>query len=216
MHYRVSENEVETLEEGEIIRFSRTVTAKGTSVYAVNDNVLEAGDYAAALREISIDTKARNFLVFQGDVESVAGKGEREMLAYFELVSGSAELKAPYEEAQTTLEAARREAATKLHAKKQAFQEKKEMDEQKRNADVYSKLREDVERLQTQIALTRLFYFDTQITTEVRGTLSRCGAEGALPLTACSIPPHTPTPHPPNPAGGPLHGRPARRVRVLR
>ena len=46
-----------------------------------------------ALERINIFTEARNFLVFQGDVESVASKSTKEMLQYFEVFSGSAEWK---------------------------------------------------------------------------------------------------------------------------
>jgi len=42
---------------------------------------------------LPVPLQARNFLVFQGDVETVASKGPRDMLAYFETFSGSAEWK---------------------------------------------------------------------------------------------------------------------------
>jgi structural maintenance of chromosome 1 len=54
-----------------------------------------------------VDIKAKNFLVFQGDVEAVAKKKPREMLQYFELFCGSAELAAPFAAAAGALEEAR-------------------------------------------------------------------------------------------------------------
>ena len=43
--------------------------------------------------------KARNFLVFQGDIESVASKSPKDLTALIEQISGSEELKKDYEEA---------------------------------------------------------------------------------------------------------------------
>ncbi len=163
LHYAVAEDEVPGLDEGDVIRFARVVTAKGTSEYSVNEQPLPSDKYAEALREIGIDTKARNFMVFQGDVESLASKKPKEMLAHFELVSGSAELREPYEETQAALEAARREANSKQVAKRAALNEKKHLTEQKAAADAYSALRVRVDALSTQVVLTKLFYLDTQI-----------------------------------------------------
>ena len=46
----------------------------------------------SALKDIGILVKARNFLVFQGDVEGVVNKSPKDLTAMFEIISGSSEL----------------------------------------------------------------------------------------------------------------------------
>lgn len=47
--------------------------------------------YEKRLRSIGVLVKARNFLVFQGDVESIASKSPKELTQLFEQISGSDE-----------------------------------------------------------------------------------------------------------------------------
>lgn len=49
--------------------------------------------YEKRLRSIGVLVKARNFLVFQGDVESIASKSPKELTQLFEQISGSDESK---------------------------------------------------------------------------------------------------------------------------
>lgn len=49
--------------------------------------------YEKRLREIGVLVKARNFLVFQGDVESIASKSPKELTQLFEQISGSDDFK---------------------------------------------------------------------------------------------------------------------------
>ena len=62
--------------------------------------------------------KARNFLVFQGDVESLASKSQDELTAVLEQVSGSSDHKKEYDKLKTAKDQA--EAASLL-----AYQKKK-------------------------------------------------------------------------------------------
>lgn len=49
--------------------------------------------YEKRLRSIGVLVKARNFLVFQGDVESIASKSPKELTQLFEQISGADEFK---------------------------------------------------------------------------------------------------------------------------
>lgn len=167
MHYVLTAGEIENYTEDTVLEFMRTVTAKGTSEYFIQGNKLDAKDYSTALAELRIDTKARNFLVFQGDVGQLADKSSAELVAYFELVSGSAELKPEYELTQTQLEEARQLCNQKKKIAQEASKEKVEVLKHKESAELYKKLSDDIEKLQTQIALTRLFFYEAQIATEV-------------------------------------------------
>ena len=68
--------------------------------------------------------KARNSLVFQGDVESIAGRNPEALMLYFEQISGSEEFKRPYNMARQAAEEAEAKAIA-LHNSKTTI--KKEM-----------------------------------------------------------------------------------------
>lgn len=54
--------------------------------------------YDEVLKSIGVLVRARNFLVFQGDVESIAQKSPEELTHLFEVISGSDELKKEHDE----------------------------------------------------------------------------------------------------------------------
>ena len=49
---------------------------------------MSAGDYTAALEKHNILIKARNFLVFQGDVEAIASQSPKDLTRLIEQISG--------------------------------------------------------------------------------------------------------------------------------
>lgn len=55
-------------DSNEETKYSRSII-NGSSVYAVNDETMSRSQYEEALAQIGVLVKARNFLVFQGDVE---------------------------------------------------------------------------------------------------------------------------------------------------
>ena len=79
-----------------------------------------------ALGEIGVLIKARNFLVFQGDVESIARKNPKQLVEMFENISGSADLSGEYEEALKAKEEAE-DSTVFLHNKLRSYKgERKE------------------------------------------------------------------------------------------
>ena len=72
--YEVSEGEVPGYRGGQELVFSRTISSTGVSTYRLDDKEMTYETYDAFLQRIGVLVKARNFLVFQGDVESVASK----------------------------------------------------------------------------------------------------------------------------------------------
>ena len=73
--------------------------AEGSSQYKLNNRNVTWEAYSKGLADIGINVKSRRFLVFQGDVENIAGMKPIELTKYFEKVSGSADLKGDYDEA---------------------------------------------------------------------------------------------------------------------
>jgi len=83
-------------DKGETIEFSRII--KGTSAeHRLNDKVVSHHDYNKELEKIKIFIKAKNFLVFQGQVESIAMKNPKERTQLFEEISSSNIYKEEYE-----------------------------------------------------------------------------------------------------------------------
>lgn len=50
--------------------------------------IVSSNEYMSELEKLKINVKAKNFLVFQGAVESVAMKNPKEMTMLFEEISG--------------------------------------------------------------------------------------------------------------------------------
>lgn len=86
------------LGNGSELHFTRTITSSGASEYRLDGKVVNWDEYNGRLRSLGILVKARNFLVFQGDVESIASKNPKELTVLLEQISGSEELKRDYED----------------------------------------------------------------------------------------------------------------------
>lgn len=85
----------EDSESGRQTRFCRYVQGS-SSDYKIDNIGVTKQDYASRLETLGINVKARNFLVYQGAVESIAMKNPREITALFEEISHSNELKEDY------------------------------------------------------------------------------------------------------------------------
>ena len=64
--------------------FQRKIVGTGTE-YRINDEVINHKEYQKALENIGILIKAKNFLVFQGAVESIAMKTPKERFQLFNI-----------------------------------------------------------------------------------------------------------------------------------
>ena len=73
-------------ENGDDTEYSRIIH-HSSSEYRINDKYVRVDEYSAALERIGILMKSKNFLVFQGQVESIAMKNAKERTAMFEEMS---------------------------------------------------------------------------------------------------------------------------------
>src|SRR6202021_3678874 len=76
------------------------ISTTGASEYRMNGKVVTYSAYNAALASHNILVKAKNFLVFQGDVEAVASQSPRDLSRLIDQISGSLELAGEYERAK--------------------------------------------------------------------------------------------------------------------
>jgi len=96
--------------------------------------------YNAALISHNILVKAKNFLVFQGDVEAVASQSPRELSRLIEQISGSLELAPEYEKAKEAQERATENATFNFTKRRGIAGEIKQYKEQKSEADRFAAL----------------------------------------------------------------------------
>ncbi|CAE7206975.1 hypothetical protein CFE70_008944 [Pyrenophora teres f. teres 0-1] len=119
--------------------WQRAITSSGSSEYRINNRVVTQKQYGEALEEHSILVKARNFLVFQGDVEKLATTAPEQLTLQVERISGSLEQKAEYDRLKEESEAATEDNAKHLHERRGINGELKTYQDQKAEADEYEK-----------------------------------------------------------------------------
>lgn len=103
--------------------------------------------YNAALVSHNILVKAKNFLVFQGDVEAVASQSPRELSRLIEQISGSLELSGEYEKAKEEQDKATENATFNFTKRRGIAGEIKQYKEQKTEAERFEGLCEERVRI---------------------------------------------------------------------
>jgi structural maintenance of chromosome 1 len=68
--------------------FSRAVLSNGSSEYRIDHEITNYQTYLKVLEKENVLVKARNFLVFQGDVETVASQSPKDLTLLIETISG--------------------------------------------------------------------------------------------------------------------------------
>lgn len=145
------------LEDGTEKSFMRLVQGS-SSEHRINSNVVTSQVYLNELEHLGINVKAKNFLVFQGAVESIAMKNPKERTALFEEISNSGALKAEYERLRTEMLKAEEETQFSYQKKKGIAAERKEAKLEKEEADKYQRKKEEYVEKQLELQLFRLFH----------------------------------------------------------
>merc|ERR1719471_1836523 len=143
-------------------KFTRFISGASADHKIDNANVTPK-EYLAELEKIGINAKAKNFLVFQGAVESIAMKNPKERTALFEEISGSGALKEEYDRYKTEMLAAEEETQHTYQRKKAVGAERKEAKLEKEEAEKYKKLQDDLAERQVELQLFRLYHNEKAI-----------------------------------------------------
>jgi len=150
------------MEDGSLKRFTRTVEGH-TSGYRINREVVTPQKYMEDLEIIGINVKAKNFLVFQGAVESIAMKNPKERTALFEEISGSGALKTEYDRLKSEMLKAEEETNYTYLKKRGVVAERKEAKLEKEEAEKYQRLKEELAEKEIEYQLFRLYYNENDI-----------------------------------------------------
>ncbi|XP_053742034.1 structural maintenance of chromosomes protein 1B isoform X1 [Synchiropus splendidus] len=154
MHYRDNQDH-ETV-------FSRS-HSEGSSEYYIDSVQVSFINYIGQLEEIGIFTKARNCLVFQGVVESIALKDPRDRTRMFEMISQSRECAALYDQKKQALLNAKEETNFHFKKKKAAVIEKMQVSKEKVEAEKYQEMTDDLQQKQFELTLAELYYNERDI-----------------------------------------------------
>ncbi|KNC97908.1 uncharacterized protein SPPG_06899 [Spizellomyces punctatus DAOM BR117] len=149
--------------DGGTLRFMRIVTSSGTSEYKINDKSVPFAKYSATLEEENILIKAKNFLVFQGDVEAVASQSPKDLTRLLEQISGSLELKAEYERLKALQEMATENSADSFVKKRGVTAEMKQFKEQKEEAERFDKLQKQRAQQLATYLVWKLYHLNKNI-----------------------------------------------------
>lgn len=150
----------ERLPAGEQVAFSRRVTANGHSEYRINGRVTPYAEYVKVWEAENVLIKARNFLVFQGDVEAIASKSPKELTKLFEQISGSDEFRDEYERCKLAYDRAVEESSLNFNKKRGVGAELKLVQEQREDVLKFEQLTGEKMALQTEYYLWKLFHVE--------------------------------------------------------
>ncbi|KAJ9105029.1 hypothetical protein QFC19_003660 [Naganishia cerealis] len=144
-------------------KYKRSINSKGTSTYSLNGRTVTHTTYNQSLEKHNILVKAKNFLVFQGDVEAVAQQNPKELSRLIDQISGSLDYAEEYNTAKATQERITETATLNYSKKRGITSEARHYREQKEEVTRWETLREEREELIVQHTLWRLFHIKGEI-----------------------------------------------------
>lgn len=145
-------------DSGELVKFKREINLSGSSEYKINEKAVTSLQYTMALKSEGIFVKARNFLVFQGDIENVASQSPRDLAKMIETISGSAELEQEYLSLKEDQENAKAHCMAVFSRKRNLNSESKQYKEQMREQKIFeNKLTEKSDAIKT-LHLFKLYH----------------------------------------------------------
>ena len=143
--------------------FKRTISQSGNSEYFINNSKETSENYQKTLQSLSINVKAKNFLIFQGQVDALAMKSGRELTGLFEKISGSDEYKQEYENSKNEVEVTE-DNLKSINAKITFLTgEKKKLKDQKAQAINYEHLINKIKNLQTTYYLLQFSEIEREL-----------------------------------------------------
>ncbi|CAG5045613.1 unnamed protein product [Parnassius apollo] len=143
-------------------QFQRSVIGQ-SSDHKIDGQTVSVSNYLSELEKLGINVKAKNFLVFQGAVESIAMKNPKERTALFEEISGSGVLKEQYEACRAEVNRADEEAQFSYQKKKGVAAERKEAKFEKEEAEKYTRLKQELQEQKVELQLFHLYHNEREI-----------------------------------------------------
>ncbi|KAM9388097.1 structural maintenance of chromosomes protein 1B [Phaethornis superciliosus] len=149
-------------EDGKEKTFSRVIRGS-CSEFFFNDKSVSRSTYISELEKIGILVKARNCLIFQGTVESIAMKKPKERTQLFEQISNSYEYAEDYEQKKKKMQQAEEDAQFNYNKKKSVAAERKQAKIEKEEAEHYQVLLKELDEERVELQLFRLYHNEKNI-----------------------------------------------------
>ena len=146
--------------EGTEVAFQRRISTAGQSEYRIDGKTITFAEYCKVWEVENVLIKARNFLVFQGDVEALANKTPRELTRLFEQISGSEEFRPEYERSKAVYDKALDDSSMNFSKKRGLGAELKQVKEQREDVLRYELLLTEKANLQAEFYLWKLFHVE--------------------------------------------------------
>jgi len=157
LFYEVSEDEIDGYLGGTEISFCRSISAAGVSSYKLNNRDVTYERYEETLQQIGVLVKARNFLVFQGDVEAVASKSPQDLTKLLKQISGSDQYALEYEDLLRRKGEAEENTIFSMQKKKMYTTQCREVKGQKDEAEYYQDKLEELNEKKTEYVLWQIW-----------------------------------------------------------
>eukprot|EP01038_Epipyxis_sp_PR26KG_P004826 gene4826-6761_t len=155
--YETSNQEIEGYDDGSEIEFMRSISSAGVSTYRIDNRECTYEKYESILQQIGVLVKTRNFLVFQGDIESVASKSPQDLTKLIEQISGSEQYAEEYSELLRKRESSEENTLFAMQKRKIFATQCKEVKSQKEEAEFYQSKQNEMNDLKTESVLFQLF-----------------------------------------------------------
>jgi len=158
-------------EVDERMHVGRVINSKGESHYkfgiGVPPNVkarnIDFESLQVELKKINIFVRARNFLVFQGDVMDLARRQGQELTRIIETISGSDMLRTEMEDLVRERTIAEEKQRVFFSQKRKTEQQKSELEREKTDLESYNTLKAAIKRLTLESRLYGMILHDAQI-----------------------------------------------------
>ncbi|KAJ1665039.1 Structural maintenance of chromosomes protein 1 [Coemansia sp. RSA 1813] len=161
---------------GRTVVFQRSIASSGDSEYRINNRTVTLQTYNSTLESQNILVKAKNFLVFQGDVEAVASQSPKDLTRFIEQISGSWDLQHEYTELEKQQDAAAEKSTFAYNKKRAVATEVQSILNQKKELDLYESKIHLRTKLTVQHMQHKLFVAENRIS-EIKNEMSALHGE---------------------------------------
>ncbi|CAL9733505.1 structural maintenance of chromosomes protein 1 [Monosporozyma servazzii] len=141
-----------------IIEFMRKILPNGETNYFVDSKQVTFNKYSELLANENILIKAKNFLVFQGDVEQIASQSPIQLTNMLETVSGSIQYKKDYDSLKDTLEYLNQSTAEAIRTRRRIHMELKTYKDGITRDKEYKSTLKKRQNNETVLALWKLYH----------------------------------------------------------
>ncbi|KAK8394105.1 hypothetical protein O3P69_006358 [Scylla paramamosain] len=149
-----------SLPDGSEKAFKRVMSSQG-SEFLVDGTEVSFSTYQKRLQELGINLLCRNFIVFQGSVESIAMYGSNEKVKMFEEISGSSALKTEYNHLRKEMARAEEEMTADFEKLNMVVSQYHDLKLDRRQEQKYEELEKEYKREKIKLQLFRLYHIGT-------------------------------------------------------